>query len=249
MEHRNTNNEIDLLEGLANSYLYIVKNKFIITGCLLIGVLSGFMLYKLTNTSTWKATMMVSTVLMAPQEGDFVVKEMSVDQLNGIGSRNHRINLVPSVTYDKDTQTLFVKFAVTADSKEIFSALQSALIDYLNKCEPLVRKKEERRLYYQDLIKMIDHELELLEKAKINYPGISDYYKNSVELYNKKAEYQHLLEVAKPVQLVKGFDPQEFPKKMIYLIIGMISGLFLSIIIMFLKFFIPYYKQFLKTQA
>jgi hypothetical protein len=104
------------------------------------------------------------------------------------------------------------------------------------------------------MIAQIDHELVALQELKTaisQNKGISlsagDVYTQTIELAEKKIKYEQEAKSIEAFQLVKGFDGMSKNKQASpfrYSSAGFFSGICLLIIVLFLKYFATYYRQY-----
>ena len=258
MEYKSPNTEIDLLEAFTKFCSVILKNKILIITCTILGLISGYAWFVLQKPM-WEARLMISTPLLSQEEAKFLLNELtSSGNFQRSEASKNVLSLSPETYHAKDSDNVFVQISAKTNSKNVFPELQRDLINYINESEPVRRKIKNKKAYYSELIDKITIELESLEKLKakmVNQTDIStfspsDLSVNSVELYNNKIQYQQALTDLDSISfLVKGFEPAEITKpKDLFVVLGAGFGLFLAVLIILLKFFIPHYRKFINTQ-
>jgi hypothetical protein len=108
------------------------------------------------------------------------------------------------------------------------------------------------------MIRKIDGEIaamdqiksEISSKVQATYLSPADLFANTVSLYKEKTAYELKLQEIKNVHLVKGFDSLTTDAKMskvLVVLIGFVTGLFVLFLLLFLKFFINYFSQYERT--
>jgi hypothetical protein len=263
MEQRPANQEIDLLKLLAKTYNIIKKNIILVIVCPGLGLLLGFLYVqfstqpKLSNNVS-EASLMIATDLLAENEANFLCNYLtSSDSLPGFNKEQKES--VVSLSYEvkkeqvRDRILVFIKLSATVTQHSVLSALQNALVTYFSQSEPVIRQRSLKEKLYKSMITKLDEEIAGLEEMKLTKKEkvatiLSNPYSQSADLYERKLNYQHAL-ASSHVYVVKGFGPAVPVKvsaspKLPYIILGFLSGIVILIIILFLRFFRNYYKQF-----
>ena len=258
-KNANSQDEIDVFDLLASIYALLRKNILLVIALPLLGVLIAYFVKESSYSDPrFTSSMMLVTDILSKNEADFLMVELSrADSFPGL-SREQRSDL-RSFSHDSGSTMLndrvfllYLIIRVTVTNEEMLPALQQSVLTYLESSEPVVRQKSNNKVYYADVIKKIDQELDSLDQVKRSvtsvkkgpYQGPPMPYLESVELYDKKKLYE--LEIAKKeeIEVVLGFNSAIKVKTNKYLLLlGFIGGAFLVALILFLKNFIRYYKK------
>jgi hypothetical protein len=267
MEQRPSNQEIDLLKLLAKTYNIVKRNIILVIVCPGLGLLLGLLFVQFSNRAVpssapvAQASLMISSDLLSESEANFLCNYLvSSDSLPGL-SKKQRESLT-DLSYEvrkeqaRDRLLVFIKISATIKDPQVLNPLQKGILTYFNDSEPVARQRYLKEKLYKAMIEKLDKEIAGLEEIKkginLKTPNIIfDAYSQSVNLYERRINYQNALE-SNNVSIVKGFNftlttPETSAKsKLPYLLLGFLSGIVLLAIILFLKFFSAYYKEFEK---
>lgn len=258
MSRQQTSGEIDLMELLAKAYRVFLKNilLFIIIPLLCIGIA---LLLTYNAAKKFSSSMMVTTTLLTENEGRFIFEELGKsDSIPGL-DRQNGINLVglkfgiESATGSPERE-VYLKITATVKDPALFPFLEGVVVNYLNNTRPVRRARESKELFYKNMIREIDSEIAGMNKIKEQtdtrsmaaYLSPSDLYAKTVELYEKRSDYELKLKDINTVHVVKGF--QSLVKdvnlsKSLAVIIGFLAGTMLALFIVFIRYFTGYYKS------
>jgi hypothetical protein len=264
MEQRPLNQEIDLLKLLAKTYRIIKKNIVLVIVCPALGLLLGFLYVKFSSqpklsNNVGQSSLMIATDLLSENEANFLCNYLiSSDSLPGI-TTNQKESVV-SLAYEvkkeqvRDRVLVFIKLSATVTQQAILQTLQDGVVKYFTLSEPVTRQRSLKEKLYKSMIKKLDDEIMGLEEMKAKKEKMStilvDPYSQSADLYERKLNYQNAL-ASSPIYVVKGFGPvvpiiTTSSPKLLYIMLGLVSGFIVLMIILFVRFFSAYYKQFEK---
>jgi hypothetical protein len=264
MEQRPTNQEIDLLKLLAKTFSVIKRNIVLVIVCPGLGLLLGFLYVKFStqpklSNHVGQSSLMIATDLLSENEANFLCNYLvSADSLPGL-TKNQKesvVNLAYEVKKEQVRERIlvFVKLTATVTQHAILGNLQDSVVKYFALSEPVVRQRSLKEKLYKSMIKKLDDELMGLEEMKAKKEKMStiliDPYSQSADLYERKLNYQNAL-ASSPIYVVKGFGPAApvttaSSPKILYIVFGFVSGVIILVMILFIKFFSAYYKQFEK---
>lgn len=256
MEKRTSDHEIDLLEVLARLYRAFKNNKLLFILCPVLGIAAGLALSR-SSKETVKASMMIETKLINESESKFLIEQLEGTDTILQLTKGGRIKYEVKRGESGDENVYFLVSTVILDKGNL-SSLQNAVKDYLNHSEPIARRRHEKEELCQGMIKKIDSELSALDevkrqvdnKSKATFLEPATLFEKSADLYNKRMKFQIELEDAQSVHIVKGFGAltksAKWPES-VYGIIGLVIGLLFLSAILFIKFFMGYYKRFENT--
>jgi hypothetical protein len=262
MEQRPIHQEVDLLKLLAKTYSIIKKNVILVIVFPGVGLLLGFLYVQLSTkpqlaNNLAQSSLMIATDLLSENEANFLCGDLAAsDSLPGLtmDQRKSVIGLSYEVKKEqsKDRYLVFIKLTATVTHHYILTHLQKALVAYFNQSEPVIRQRKVKEKLYTSMIAKLDSELAGLEEIKRNKEKIvaifPDPYSKSADLFERKMNYQNALETS-AVYVVKGFGPAAAVTatsnpKLPYIILGFMGGVLILVMILFLRFFSAYYKQF-----
>lgn len=264
MENTTSSREIDLLQVLAKFYRALKKNKIVVILCLLCGLAGGLLLSNYSKDPV-KASMMIVTDLLSENEIKFLADQFAkADTIPGI-TADQKI-LIKEITFEVKSEDVLGKspnvslqLTATVFDSKVLIPLQNSVVNFLNHAEPTIRKKENKKEFYVNMIRKIDSELAALDnvksqidnKAKATFLDPSDLFTKSVELYDKKVLYKIALDELHSVQVIKGFGAltksAKWPK-MFYAFLGLLVGFGIALVIMFMQFFNEYYRGFANSK-
>jgi outer membrane lipopolysaccharide assembly protein LptE/RlpB len=255
MTTNTSTDEIDLLKLIMDGYRTLRKNLALLIVCSLLGILTAVALIYLAKNK-YSSSMMITTDLLSQSEAEFIFNELDrTDSVPGLNKHQGRSikNLSFSVEDNPEDKTVYLKVNAEVITAEIYPVLEDVILDYLNKTNPVVRNRKERTMIYNEMLKKIDEEIAGMEavkkqtdtKAFASFISPADLYTKTVELYQKRTEIKAGLEHIQSIHLVKGFGSLMKETKMAMHIagfIGFVSGIFLALIIIFIRFLDNYSK-------
>jgi hypothetical protein len=259
--------EIDLMELLAKAYRSIKRHMVLfialpVTGAALALVIS------FNAKDQYSSSMMISTDLISRNEAEFIVKELSAaDSLPGlttkeaerllnlkftVESKIEKIALRNEVVIDREV--VFLKITAEVRDPSIYPSLETKLIHYMNTIEPVVQNRKRQEFLHRKMITKIDSEIVKLDnirrqadnKTIAGYMNPASLYAKTVELYEDRTQREIRLQDLAGVHLTKGFGSLMKDSRMSRVVIcgmGIIGGLFLFVVIMFVQFFNRYNRS------
>ncbi len=253
---RSESDEINLMELLANWFRILRRNLLLSILVPLAGIIGGIV-YHASASDVWESSIMIETSLMSAQEAEFLFDQLKkVRPLPGLTPdqqkkiRKLTFMVVPehSQTSPLNEQSIYFKVTARVISKETFLILEKAVTDLINAAPPVVRHREERRLYYDEVIKRIETEINAMEKVKSHVSGQaqatflnpSQLYSQTIDLFREKMSLEIRKKEIESVHLVKKFDSLSFegkPSLPILIILGFMIGVVLLSMLLFLKQF------------
>lgn len=266
MERTHSAQEINFLEMLARLYGMLKRNWLLAIILPTLGIVIGYGRYSLTKNRL-KSNMMISTRLITEDESNFLFDELgkgdsilglTKDQVSQIkfsvkeGKKNDseldKLNNAPPV---------YFKITATIQDTSTLPVIQKAVINYLNNTAPIKRHREQRRKLYTLMVSKIDQELaalgevekEVNNQTKATFLDPSTLFGRSVDLYRERLNYELGLKDIESVQVVKGFGSPSRPSKIMHMLIGLLAGIVLLAMAIFVRYFRSYYDQFEKESA
>jgi hypothetical protein len=267
MEQRPSNQEIDLLKLLAKTYSIVRKNIVLVIVCPALGLLLSLLYVQssdkppVSSSHVTQANFLISSDLLSENEANFLCNDLvSSDSFPGFSKEQK--SGITNLTYEvkkeqaRDRVLIFIKLSATVQNAQLSELLQKAIAIYFNESEPVSKHRFLKEKLYKAMIEKIDLEMEGLEEIKkgknIKHPTISyDPYSQSVNLYERKINFQNALET-NAISVLKKFSNSQTSSetqrksKSLYLVLGFLGGIVIAVIILFLKFFSAYYRQFEK---
>ncbi|NJM26557.1 MAG: hypothetical protein HC859_14865, partial [Bacteroidia bacterium] len=168
---------------------------------------------------------------------------------------------------DKETKVedqFFVLTAVVRDPS-ILPQLQGALVDYLLDNTFIRQREEQRRKGFEEMLTRIDADIARLDsmktligKGRLKLPvgttliDPADPYTSSIGLYQKHADLIYELGRVKSIQMVEGFGPaveSARPSVKRFVLAGIIIGVLLAALIVFVRFTRDLVRRSDSTQA
>ncbi|MEQ9412554.1 MAG: Wzz/FepE/Etk N-terminal domain-containing protein [Cyclobacteriaceae bacterium] len=259
MEKQVNNDEIDLVELLVKTVLLIKRNLIQIIIFFVIGTGLGYAYASLTP-KVYESKMLVSSDILTESYSEKLFENLQ----SMIRERNYpsvapMIGLIPeevkflskikieSALKDKPSSEIEKKFffiTVELTDQSILPKLQTGLIQFLQQNDFVRVRVDQRKTYYNEIIKKTDAELKSLESFKSSiYDGKFFQSANGnvmfdpttvnskiLELNKERINLQNALELVNSVQIVEGFtqfDKPIWPKKSVSLAAGATLGLFL----------------------
>jgi len=260
MEQKTSGQDIDLLELLSKCYRTLKNNLILVILCPILGIAAGLILSSV-SPETVKASMMVTTTLISEDEAKFFIEQLDhADSIHGLSKEQEKgvLRIDYQVSKGKeidDIVPIYLKITTVITSKSLLPTLQAALIDYLNRAEPIRRHRREREFFYKEMIRKIDLELNALDqvkgqvndKSKATFLDPSDLFAKGVELYEQRVKYEIGLEDVRSVHVVKGFESLVMNatwSRTFCALAGFLFGLILLAVVLFAKYFNGYYRDF-----
>ena len=254
----NDNQEIDLVELLANLYRSILKNWI----PAIILPLAGIILAVSINSAvkdTLQSNMLIATDLLSKEECEFLFEELEkADTFPKLTSDQMKlVNKISFTVLDKkdaNDKNVYLKVTAKVHSLKIFPILEKAVVSYLNECEPVTMNRRDKELITNGLIQKIEIEESGLDKVKerqiqdnekaTSYLSPADLFETSLELREKKIKYQIENENLKSVRVVKGFGSLTKNAKLSPILAGLI-GFALGLMAFFFLLFLMFFKRYL----
>jgi hypothetical protein len=263
MEQRPAHQEVDLLRLLAKSYRFLKHNIILVIVCPGLGLLLGFLYTQFStqprlSNAIAQSSMMLGTDLLNENEANYLCNDLiSTDSLPGL-SKTQKESIV-GLGYEvkketfKERSFVFIKLSATITHHYVLAPLQTSLLTYFSQCEPVIRQRKLREKFYRIMITKLDDEIAGLENLKKNdiekFSTISSNpFSQTIELYERKLNYENELEKS-AVYVVKGFGLPSTVEatnnpKLYYIFFGFLGGIFILGLILFVRFFSAYYKNF-----
>ncbi len=262
MEQKPLNQEIDLLQLFAKVIRTLKRNWIVVILSPLIGAFLGVLLFIRTNKNIEspdqiKSKMMISTDLISERESIFLCDDLSASKhLPGITKEQQsKIITITCETArestNKDRYASTITITATLSDSTLFPIIQKSVVDYFSQSEPVVRCMAERNELYLRLIEELERESKVVKTLNHPYTSFLDAM-YPYRLFEKKVNYELYLKNEMSIHVVKGFGTfVKFKETSIaghsiffYAFTGLTLGIIALVFILFIRFFIQYYKHF-----
>jgi len=256
MENQRVSDDVDLLHAAAKFYWILKNNVVLIILCVVVGIGLGIVLSRFAKDAV-KSRMMVETAFINQQEAKFLVNEL--DGINFLPGKRSKLEYDVK-TGDREDKNIYIIVTASAGDTTDLSHIQASIKKFLNQSEPFLRRKKETAEVCLNMIKEINIQLADLasvkekvdDKSKATFLNPADLFTKTVDLYNKRLNYEIELQNAESVHIVKGFDTvarsARIPSSM-YVLAGLLFGGIVAIVALVLKRFSKYYREFEKRNA
>lgn len=256
---KTSSDEIDLMELFLKLVRTAKKNFTLILSFFVVGTLLGS-IYGMFGTKVYESKMMVTSDILTDAYNDKLgenlndlLKEKNLELIANnlslsIGESESLVSIkIESAQKEKPSQKEDEKrwFLITAKvlDQEVLNPLEKGIVNYFENNDFVKIRVEQKKDFYNKIIKEIDEEIKSLEgfKSKI-YDG--NFLENSkgnvvfdptsvnskiVQLSEDKFKYENELALVNSVQIVQGFtkfNKPVSPNKAISLAAGATLGLF-----------------------
>jgi hypothetical protein len=263
--------EIDLLELIAGFFMALRRNLVLSIVMPLAGILTAIGISS-TSKDVFESTLLIETSLLTDMECKFLFEQLDKfgvipgltkeqgDQVAGFSFRVTR-NDGPILTEQNSyllNRAVFLEVTAKVHDQSILPALQKSLVDFINGSAPVMRHRRDRTKFYNEMIQRIDREIlamddikkEISGKTQATYLNPSGLFENSVNLYEKRTEYEIKQSEITSIHLLKGFDSMTINAGMsstIAAIIGFAIGFASLCLLLFFQFFFSFYKRYETT--
>jgi hypothetical protein len=261
MESKTSIREIDLMEDLARFFSYFKENILLAILFPLAGAAIGFFVCSNTEDKI-ESSMMVVTNLLTQAECDFLLTELeksdtlqgvSPEQRAGLALITHKIISQPENS--QSTPSVHIIITIQVLHHELLHVFEKSIVTYLEASRPAIRKKYEFHRFYTEMIAAIDRELASMQQFKVlnapkttaNLLNPSALYVETVNLTEKKINYELRMKNSNIFQLIQGFDAVSRNAKLpltVYILIGFSVGILALLPVLFIKYFRRYYKKY-----
>jgi hypothetical protein len=259
MEQKINHEEIDLLKLLAKCFRHIQKNWVIVLIFPLLGAAVGYLI-SMDSGEKFESKMMIRSEVLSVTECDFLLKQLELSKSLPVVTPEEHSTLLRLYHEMYSSEPAYAEITIQVNNIETLGVLQSSILEFLENSEYARKKKEELKNFHTVMISRIDHELKLLDDVKTHtaYEAQasalkpSDLFTSSVELTEKKIEYEQKLKNEQLIVVVDGFARVVSEAKMpltLLLLLGVLSGGLIAIIVLFIKYFITYYNRYRKTES
>lgn len=269
MEVKTSDREIDLMTLLVKTLDYVWANLFLTVFLPVAGAVVGWGFSHISENRSESQMMIVTEHLTEPQ-CEFLLEQLektdsfpdvNEDQRAGLISLSHRVipeeRIFPMYSEKPFPRKTHVEITLNVSHINLRKVFENSIIRYLESSQPAVRKKEELKEYYKVMIAQLDHELSALNELKKRTGTKSgddniNLYLKSIDLAERKVQYQQASRNIEAFQIVKGFDGMNKPKKASptrYSLAGLSFGLALLVFMLFLKYFVEYYRAYHQKHA
>lgn len=259
---RDNTRETSLLEILAGFFVILRKNRALSIALPLMGLLAG-VLYYARSSDLWESSILIKTSLLTPQEGEFLLAQIErAKVVPGLSADQQK--QIKHVTYSLITETegtgfddrsIYLQATARVYQKEVFRVLENALVNLIETSPSVRRHRDGRKQYYDQLISKIDEEIsamaqvksQVAREAQATYLNPSLLYTQTVDLFREKLSLQLKKQEIESIHLVKSFDSLSFDRKvplLILMIVGIVAGMLLLSVVLFLKFFVSYFRGY-----
>jgi hypothetical protein len=258
--------EIDLIREFAK-FCYFLKRNYLLTIFLpLLGALAAIAWF-MPNEKT-ESSFFGETTLLTSEEVEFLFTQLEkTDSLPGLTrEQRHKVSKIRFKVFEKDAgaQTVilekitFLEVNVSVSDRHVFPFLQESIIRFLTSSPSYLRRKAEREKFYNQMIERIDRELVELEEMKNKISSKdqtstldpSELYSTAVELYREKEQYQVKKADLNSFHVAKSFENYTIDRKPTPLLAGIVGfafGFLVLIVVLAIKYFIQYFRNYEKT--
>lgn len=267
MEQKATSHEIDLLELLARFFATLKRN-IILTVVLPLAGAAIALAVSYNSRDLFESDLQIETSLLSESECKLLFRQ--VDRTGVIPGMTPELTkalagLRYEITKNEETETLdksiypdksvYIQVTGRVSDKEVFQPLEKTILRFLNESAPATRHRNEQEKFYTEVINKINGEIlamdeikkQVSSKMQATYLNPADLFAKSVDLYKEKTEYEIKLQEIKSVHLIKGFESMTIDAKMnklLVALIGFVAGSLILLALLFLKFFINYFKLY-----
>lgn len=267
MERKAASNEIDLLELLVQFFAALKRN-IILTIALPLAGAAVALAVSYNSRDLFESDLLIETSLLSESECKLLFSQVDkagkipglepefAKQLAGLKyeiTRNEETKTVDKSIYVH--KSVYIKVTARVYDEQAFLSVQNAIVKFLNESAPVIRHRNEQEKFYTEVISKINSEIQAMDeikkqvssKVQATYLNPADLFAKSVDLYKEKTEYEIKLQEIKSVHLIKGFESMTINAKMNKLfvaLIGLVAGSLILLAVLFLKFFINYYKLY-----
>jgi len=265
MESKTYHDEIDLLALLAKFVHYLTENWIIALALPVLGGALGFFL-AMNSSNRFESKMMIRSEVLSAAECNFLLSQFEQNRpFPGVPGEvsetvlklSHEMILVDNGADIK--KDVYVEILIRISNRENLPLLQNAILNFLEQSDAAQQRKNERKELYTTIISKITHELKLLDdvkthtayEAQANALKPSDLFTSAVDLTETKTSYEIKLKADRAINLVQGFNhvlDARYSQKT-FTLLGVVTGLFVVLVTLFIKYFFSYYRQYRKAEA
>jgi hypothetical protein len=254
--------EVNLLDLLA-SFMAALKRNLIFTILFpTIGIAIALAI-AFKSRDLFESSLLIETSLLSENESKFLfdqldragtfpgLTDMERSQLAGFRYkvfRNEQEN-------EFNEKSLFLEVTARVFNKEVFPALETAVLKLVNENPSVVRHRRERQKFYTELVDKIGGEIAAMDAIKkgisintqANFINPAGLYSSTVDLYKQKIQFEIRREQVKTVHLIKGFDSLTVDARMsksTAAVIGFVIGFGCLCAFLFLRFFLTYFTNY-----
>jgi hypothetical protein len=250
--------EVSLLELVAG-FLAALKRNLLLSILLPLAGMLIALLVSYNSQDVFESSLLVETSLLSENESKFLF-----DQLNKIGT-------IPGISGDDgaklsgfsykvytaasddelNEKSVYLEATARVSDRNVFPALQKALLNVINEYPPIARHRSEREKYYSELIARIDSEIQAMENVKkqisgnvqATYLNPSELYANSVKLYKDKLTYELRRNQIRSIHVIKSFDTLTVDARsgpLLAVVVGFSVGFAVLCLLLFIQYFVRY---------
>jgi hypothetical protein len=270
MAEKTSDREIDLMEVLVKILDLVRSNLFLAVFLPVAGALVGWGFSHISENRSESQMMVVTEHLTEPQCEFLLAQLEKTDSFPDI-TEEQRQSLIflkhktikepivhPLLSQSSVPHKTHIEITLHVKHIALRKVFENSIIRYLESSQPAIRKKEELEEFYKTMVIHIDEELSAMNELKkqmvtLNNTGDNaiDLYTKTIELTEKKIKYQQELKNIEAFQIVKGFDGMNKPKTAspgLYSFAGAGAGIALLAFLLFLKYFVDYYRDYHQNQ-
>jgi hypothetical protein len=258
--------EIDLVKTFAK-FCHFLKQNYLLTIFLpLLGALAGIAWF-VPNEKT-ESSLFGETTLLTSEEVQFLFTQLEkTDSFPGLTKDQRRtVSNIRFKVFEKEAGVItvvkekiaFLEVSVRVSDHTVFPALQQSIISFLTTSPSYLRRKSEREKFYNLMIERIDRELVELEEMKKKISSKdqtstldpSKLYSTAIELYREKEQYEVKKADLNSFHVAKSFENYTInnkPTSVVAGVIGFAFGSLVLLVVLAIKYFMQYYRNYEKT--
>jgi hypothetical protein len=255
--------EINLVDLIARMIRTLRKNIHLTILFPAAGLIIGIAAF-IASPPVYQSTLLIETSLLTENECNALLsQEQLISRIQGLSEeqrgsiRNISFKTIRNVS-DKVQVPLTEGSIYVAITVEIFNEgdlpnIEKAIVDFLNNSPAVVRHRNDRSQFYDQMISRIETELSRLEEVKKEVGGKtqatflnpSDLYSSTVDLFKERTEYLIKREEIKSVHVIYGFDVTTSAKRS--LLVASAAGFSIGCIVLAAVLVVRYFSRYVIT--
>lgn len=270
------NDEIDLTELLVKGKNVLFRNKLLIIGFFIGGILLGFLYYQLKPSVYQSEVVIRSGILnesLLSVINENLNKLIEEDNRKALSTKLNvplelsqqvlSIEIVSTAEEDEDKESSYYVVTVESLTNDSWSELEAGIIYYLSSNQFVKKRINIREERYKDYIAKLDQEISEIDSLKLSLGSAdrygsdnvivmnpSDVYATLVRLYQQRQEYKESLEFNDAVEVIEDFDAYQrpvSPRPVFSMGVGALIGLVLALFIAFGRELNRYMRKYEET--
>jgi hypothetical protein len=238
------NGEVDLLEATVKLVRFIINNLVWLILFPVIGLIGGYLM-STSAVNKYEGEMMLRTSLLTEDEVSFLLNGYKRAGFSGLApDQPERVIEFSSRVYTKE-KFVFAVVTTTVTDTSVLSNLERGIVTYLEN-EKLTQESLSTSQVYNK--KMVQEYTASIQKGEALIAEKKDETLQSFTqlmlLIARRADHEKALSEKSAFKIVSGFQAIDLGVNKIRVILkGFIIGIFVSLIFLFVKFFVGYYRK------